>query len=371
MRYSRLGESGLIVSRIALGCLTFGARQGSPIYKVDGPEADRIVGRALDRGVNFFDTSDLYAGGASEALLGAALKSRREQAIITSKAGFRVGDAVTDAGLSRRHLMRAIDGTLTRLGTDHVDLYLVHKEDPLTPLDETLRALDDIVRAGKARYVGFSNWSAWLAATALERQRHLGLAPFVSGQVAYSLVQRDAEYDLLPFMERFVVGATAWSPLAGGFLTGKYDRQSVGDPTTRAGISTLPYDRERGFAIVDVLRTIADERGGTVAQVAIAWTLARSVVTAALIGVSRLDQLDSAIVAADLVLDTGEMARLNAVAALPPLYPHWHIASSHDRRAFDAIGWTPPDVAGGRGRGDLASLTAATPTALAEPGRRW
>jgi aryl-alcohol dehydrogenase-like predicted oxidoreductase len=370
MRYSRLGESGLIVSRIALGCLTFGAKPGSPIYKVDGPEADRIVGRALDHGVNFFDTSDLYAGGASEALLGAALKGRREHAIITSKAGFRVGDGVTDACLSRRHLMRAIDGTLARLGTDHVDLYLVHKEDPLTPLDETLRALDDIVRSGKARYIGFSNWSAWLAAIALERQRHMGLAPFVSGQVAYSLVQRDAEYDLLPFMERFGVGATAWSPLAGGFLTGKYDRQSANDPATRAGISTLPFDREQGFAIIDVLGTIAGERGRSVAEVAIAWTLMRPVVTAALIGVSRLDQLDSAIAAADLVLDEADLARLEAVAAIRPLYPHWHIASSHDRRAFAAIGRTPPTTAGGGGRGDIAGLAASAPITIDAHQRR-
>lgn len=359
MRYARLGQSGLVVSRIALGCLTFGDDPNSPIYKVSAADAARIVARSLDQGVNLFDTSDLYAGGKSEELLGAALKGRRHEAIITSKAGFRVGDAVTEAGLSRRHLMSAIDGTLTRLGTDHVDLYLLHKEDPLTPLDETLHALDDIVRAGKARYVGFSNWSAWLAATALERQRQLGLAPFVSGQVAYSLVQRDAEYDLLPFMAKMGVGATAWSPLAGGFLTGKYDRESARDTKSRVGISTAPYDRERGFAIVDVLRAIADERGCETPQVAIAWTLVRDVVGAALIGVSRIEQLDSAIAAGDIVLSAEEVERLEAVAAIPPLYPHWHIASSHDRPLFEAIGATPPVVAGGGGRGAISAVAGA------------
>lgn len=356
MRYARLGDSGLVVSRVALGCLTFGNAPGSPIYKVYAPEAARIVDRALDLGVTLFDTSDLYAGGASEQFLGLALEGKRERAVITSKAGFRVGDALIDAGLSRRHLMRSIDATLARLGTDHVDLYLVHKEDPLTPLDETLRALDDIVRAGKARYIGFSNWSAWLAATALERQRQSGLARFVSGQVAYSLVLRDAEYDLLPFMARCGVGATAWSPLAGGFLSGKYDRESARDRTSRVGVSSLPYDRERGFAVIDVLRAIARERDCTVAQVAIAWTLVRDVVSAALIGVSRLDQLDTAVAAADMVLSASEVERLEAVAVIPPLYPHWHIASSHDRRLFDALGRDAPAVAGGGGRGDIASL---------------
>jgi len=358
MRYSRLGESGLVVSRVALGCLTFGATGDSPIYKVDQAGADRIVGRALDRGVTFFDTSDLYAAGLSETFLGAALRGRRDEIVVTSKAGFRVGEGIGDAGLSRRHLMRAIDGTLQRLGTDHVDLYLAHKEDPLTPLDETLQALDDIVRAGKARYVGFSNWSAWLAATALERQRRMGLAPFVSGQVAYSLVQRDAEYELLPFMDRFGIGATAWSPLAGGFLSGKYDRASVRDGTTRVGISSLPYDRERGFAIVDVLREIAAARGCTVAQAAIAWTLVRDVVSSALIGVSRIEQLDSAIDAADIVLDDDEIARLETASTLPPLYPHWHIASSHDRRLFETLGQALPETPGGSGRTSIADVAA-------------
>lgn len=359
MRYSKLGDSGLVVSRVALGCLTFGAKAGSPIYKVDLQEAARIVDRALDLGVTLFDTSDLYAGGTSEEFLGAALAGKRDQAIITSKAGFRTGKALADAGLSRRHLMRSIDATLARLGTDYVDLYLVHKEDPITPLDETLRALDDIVRAGKARYIGFSNWSAWLAATALERQRQNGLAPFVSGQIAYSLVQRDAEYDLLPFMARCGVGATAWSPLAGGFLSGKYDRASATDPTSRVGISSLPYDRDRGFAVVDVLGAIAKERGCSVAQVAIAWTLVRDVVNSTLIGVSRLDQLDSAVAAADITLDPAEVARLETVSALPPLYPHWHIASSHDRQLFEALGKEVPAPAGGVGRGEIAKIATS------------
>jgi aryl-alcohol dehydrogenase-like predicted oxidoreductase len=358
MRYANLGNSGLLVSRVSLGCLTFGARTGSAIYKVDKPEAARIVAKAHDQGVNLFDTSDLYADGLSEEYLGAALRGFRSRVVISSKAGFRTGTAVGQAGLSRQHLMRSIDDSLKRLGTDYIDLYSVHKEDPLTPLDETMRALDDIVRSGKARYVGFSNWSAWRAATALERQRQLGLAPFITGQINYSLVQRDAEYDLLPFMEACGVGAVAWSPLAGGFLTGKYDRAALSQAGSRVAISSLPYDREKGLGVVDALREIASSRGVTVAQAAVAWALKRPVVASALIGVSRLDQLDDLVAAADTVLTDAEAERLEAASPLPPLYPHWHIASSRDTAAYEALGIAPPNSAGGPGRGNIKSLAA-------------
>lgn len=359
MRYAALGQSGLIVSRITLGCLTFGARQGSAIYKVDQAEATRIVARAFDHGITAFDTSDLYADGVSEQFLGVAIKGIRSRVVLTTKAGFRTGPDIADAGLSRRHLMRSIDASLTRLGTDHVDLFLAHKEDPLTPLDETLRALDDIVRAGKARHVGFSNWSAWRAATALERQRRSGYAPFVNGQVNYSLVQRDAEYDLLPFMQECGIGATAWSPLAGGLLTGKYDRESIAQTGTRVAVSSLPYDREKGLAVVEVLRAVAGEIGATPAQVAIAWALHRPVVASALVGVSRLDQLDTLIDGATLALDPEQVARLEAAMPLPPLYPHWHIEGAHDHVAYAALGLSPRPSAGGSGRGDLARAIAS------------
>ena len=358
MRYARLGNSGLLVSRVALGCLTFGARSGSAIYKVDKPEAARIVAHAHDRGVNLFDTSDLYADGLSEEYLGAALKGIRTQVVVSSKAGFRTGPAVDQAGLSRRHLMRSIDDSLRRLGTDYVDVYFAHKEDPLTPLDETLRALDDIVRAGKARYIGFSNWSAWKAATALEHQRQMGYAPFVTGQINYSLVQRDAEYDLLPFMEQSGVGAMAWSPLAGGFLTGKYDRQALSQPGSRVAISSLPYDREQSLGVVEVLREVAGEHETTMAQIAVAWALHRPVVASALIGVSRLDQLDDLLSGAEIALTPADIDRLEAAAPMAPLYPHWHIASSQDQVAFDALGLEPPKIAGGPGRGDIKTLAA-------------
>lgn len=357
MRFAPLGRSGLFVSRIALGCLTFGAtgQTESALYKVDRAEAARIVAAALDLGINLFDTSDFYANGLSETFLGAAIAGQRQRAVICSKVGYRVGAGLTEAGLSRRHILASIDASLKRLGTDHLDLYLAHKEDPLTPLDETLEAFDDVVRAGKARYAGFSNWAAWRAAIALERQRGAGRAPFVAGQVNCSLVQRDAEYDLLPFMVETGVGGMAWSPLAGGFLSGKYDRANIHDPARRVAASTLPYDREQGFAVVDELRAIGAERGASVAQIALAWVLTRPGVATAVVGVSGLEQLGELAAAASIALTPPELTRLDAAAPMRPLYPHWHIAASQDEQAFSAIGRTVPPPVGGSGRGRIGN----------------
>jgi aryl-alcohol dehydrogenase-like predicted oxidoreductase len=352
MLYAPLGASGLIVSRLALGCLTFGAKGGeaSILYKVDQTEATRIVARALEAGINFFDTSDFYADGTSEEFLGAALKGRRHEAVISSKVGFRVGPNLTDAGLSRRHILESVDGSLRRLGTDYLDVYIAHKEDPLTPLDETLAAFDEIVRAGKVRYTGFSNWRAWHAATAVARQRALGYAPFVTGQILYSLVQRDAEYELLPFMAAAGIGGMAWSPLAGGFLSGKYDRTNIDAPGSRVAMSSVPFDREQGLALVDVLREIAAARGCTVGQLAVAWVLRRQEIATAVIGVSRFEQLEEALGATGIALSDEEAARIEAAVPMRPLYPHWHIDVSQDEQAFVALGREKPPLVGGAGR---------------------
>ncbi len=357
MRFTRLGQTGLVVSRIALGCLTFGAtrQRKSALYKVDRTEAARIVAAALDLGINLFDTSDFYADGLSETFLGAALAGQRQRAVICSKVGYRVGTALTDAGLSRRHILASIDASLKRLKTDYLDLYLAHKEDPLTPLDETIEAFDDVVRAGKARYAGFSNWTAWRAAIVLERQRGAGRAPFVAGQINCSLVQRDAEYDLLPFMAETGIGGMVWSPLAGGFLSGKYDRANIHDPARRVAASTLPYDREHGLAVVDELRAIGADRDTSAAQIALAWVLTRPGVATAVVGVSGLDQLGELAAAASVVLTPQELDRLDAVAPMRPLYPHWHIAASQDDRAFSAIGRAVPATVGGSGRGRISN----------------
>jgi len=273
MKYALLGNTGLIVSRLAFGAMTFtaGNKDIGSIYKVGAALADQLVGRSLDAGINFFDTADAYAGGESEALLGAALKPHRSRVVIASKVGFRSGSPLTQSGLSRRHILWSIDQSLKRLGTDWLDVYIAHREDPDAPLEETLEALDAVVRAGKVRYLGYSNWSAWKAAAALEIQKANGLAPFTHGQMHYSLLGRDVERDVIPMMGRHGLGLTVWSPLASGFLSGKYTRETLSDPDNRiSGFDLFPFDKDKGFKLVERVRAIAAKHDASVAQVAIA-----------------------------------------------------------------------------------------------------
>jgi aryl-alcohol dehydrogenase-like predicted oxidoreductase len=300
--------------------------------------ADELVGRALDVGINFFDTADGYAGGESEVLLGGALKSRRDDVVIATKCGFRTGPALTRAGLSRRHILWSVDASLKRLGTDWIDVYLVHKQDPFTPLEETLSALDAVVRAGKVRYLGFSNWSAWKVSAALEMQRAAGLSPFSHGQMYYSLLGRDVERDVIPMMNHYGIGLTVWSPLASGFLSGKYTPQSLADPDNRySGHDVLPFDREVGFRLVDRMRLIAANHGASVAQVAIAWLLSRAVVTSVLLGVTKRHQLDDNLGAINLKLSTSELAVLNDATKPVVVYPNWFIENELDKPAAKAL----------------------------------
>jgi aryl-alcohol dehydrogenase-like predicted oxidoreductase len=238
---------------------TSGNRAIASIYKVGAEVANELVDVALDAGVNFFDTADAYAGRESEALLGAALKRNRNDVVIATKVGFRVGTPLIHAGLSRRHILWSVEQSLKRLGSDWIDVYIAHCEDPFTPLEETLEALDAIVRAGKVRYLGFSNWSAWKASAALEIQKANVLAPFTHGQMYYSLVGRDVERDVIPMMRRYGLGLNVWSPLASGFLSGKYTRASLSDPDNRySGFDILPFDKESGFRLVEQMRGVAD-----------------------------------------------------------------------------------------------------------------
>ena len=276
MQYTLLGNTGLTVSRLAFGAMTFtaGNKDMGAIYKVGASLAGELVGRALESGINFFDTADGYAGGESETLLGAALKPHRDQVVIATKVGFRTGPALTRAGLSRRHILWSVDQSLKRLGTDWIDVYIAHREDPHTPIEETLAAFDAVVRAGKVRYLGFSNWSAWKAAAALEIQKANGLAPFTHGQMYYSLVGRDVERDVIPMMQRYGLGLTVWSPLASGFLSGKYTRQTLSDPDNRlSGFDILPFDKEQGFRLVERMRGIPPPTARST-QIVIAWLLA-------------------------------------------------------------------------------------------------
>jgi aryl-alcohol dehydrogenase-like predicted oxidoreductase len=341
MQYKLLGNTGLTVSRLAFGAMTFtaGNKALGSVYKVGADLAGELVGRALDAGINFFDTADGYAGGESEELLGAALKSRRDEVVIATKVGFRTGPALTRAGLSRRHILWSVDQSLKRLGTDWIDVYIAHREDPYTPLEETLAALDAVVRAGKVRYLGFSNWSAWKAAAALEIQKANGLAPFTHGQMYYSLVGRDVERDIVPMMRRYGLGLTVWSPLASGFLSGKYTRQTLSDPNNRlSGFDILPFDKEEGFRLVERMRGIASAHGASVAQVAIAWLLARQAVSSVIIGSTRLSQLEDNLAATAVALTAAEIAELDAATVLTPVYPNFFTENiAQDRPVLEAL----------------------------------
>jgi aryl-alcohol dehydrogenase-like predicted oxidoreductase len=340
MQYRTLGETGLIVSRLAFGAMTFtaGNRDLAAVYKVDDKLADALVGQALDAGVTLFDTADAYAGGESETLLGRALKSRRDAVVIATKVGFRSGAPLTQSGLSRRHILWSVEQSLRRLGTDWIDLYIVHREDPLTPIEETVAALDAIVRAGKVRYLGFSNWSAWKVAAALELQRAAGLAPFSHGQMHYSLLGRDIERDVIPMLRRHGLGLTVWSPLAAGFLSGKYTRANLADPANRyGGFDILPFDKEHGFALVERLRAIAGGHGASVAQVALAWLLAKEAVSSVLLGASKADQLADNLGAAKLRLSEAEVAELDGLTAPAPVYPNWFIDRLVDQPVLEAL----------------------------------
>jgi len=338
VKYNLLGNTGLIVSRLAFGALTL--TKGHPmsgVAKVQGADADALVGQALDAGINFFDTADIYAEGQSEEVLGHALASRRDEVIIATKVWHRMGTPLVQAGLNKRHIEWAVDQSLRRLGTDWIDVYIAHNEDPRTPLEETLEALDAVVRAGKARYLGFSNWSAWKVAAALELQKANGWAQFTHGQMYYSLLGRDIERDLFPLRARYGIGITAWSPLASGFLSGKYDRaKPLAADDRLAAIGYMNFDREAGYALLDALRAIAADLGASVAQVSLAWLLAKQV-DSVILGASRPEQLADNLAAADLALPAEVIARLDAMTAPPELYPHWHWRNAADRAGDEAL----------------------------------
>jgi aryl-alcohol dehydrogenase-like predicted oxidoreductase len=341
MRYARLGDTGLIVSKLALGAMTFGEGKGgfaASVYKVDQAGADRLVSQALDAGINYFNTADAYAGGQSEQMLGRALGSRRAEAIIATKVANRMGPALIDQGLSRRQILACADASLKRLGTDWIDVYLVHRLDPYTPLEETLQALQSLVSAGKVRYVGFSNWPAWLAAKAIGIQRAHGWEPFRAAEMYYSLVGRDLEHEVVPFALDAGVGVQVWSPLAGGFLSGKYSRENpTGGGGRLSGFDFIPFDRDRGYALVERLRDMAKALNATPAQLAIAWLLDRPAVSSVLIGASTAAQLTDNLAAAQISLSESDRAELDALTAPAALYPGWFTERLFDAKVREAL----------------------------------
>ncbi|QSB45044.1 aldo/keto reductase [Tsuneonella flava] len=347
MQYKRLGQTGLLVSELCLGTMTFGGEgMWTAIGALAQDESSALVKRALDAGVNFIDTANVYSNGLSEQITGKALKDlgiARDEYVLATKALGPMGEGVNQRGASRYHLMHAIDESLTRLGLDHVDLYQIHGWDPLTPIEETLRALDDIVRAGKARYIGVSNWAAWQIAKALGISQRLGLESFTSLQAYYSVAGRDLERDIVPMLESEGVGLMVWSPLAGGFLSGKYARDGGNADGRRAQFDFPPIDKDNAYDAVDAMRAIADARGCTVPQVALAWLLAKPAVTSVIVGAKRVDQLDDNLGAANVKLTDEELATLDACCPLPREYPGWMIQRQSEYRAGANAGEAPKD----------------------------
>jgi len=335
MDYRQLGRSGLRVSALTLGTMTFGG--GGSFAKVGSTGVDgarRQVDMALDAGVNLIDTADVYSHGLSEEIVGAVLDGRRERVLLATKARMRMSDAPNDGGAGRQHLIASLERSLRRLRTDHVDLYQIHEWDGETPLEETLSTLDALVKAGKIRYVGVSNYAGWQLLKALGTSDRLGLERYVSEQIHYSLQAREAEYELLPAAIDQGLGVLVWSPLAGGLLAGRY-RRGRPQPEGRqlAGWGEPPVrDEDALYDVVDVLVEIAEGRGVSPAQVALAWLLERPAVTSVIVGARTDAQLADNLAAAELRLSADERARLDAVSAPPLIYPYWHQArTARDR----------------------------------------
>ncbi|MBI5878018.1 MAG: aldo/keto reductase [Chloroflexi bacterium] len=296
MEYTRLGRTGLKVSRLCLGCMTFGR-------EIDEPASIPIIQRALDEGVNFFDTANVYGNGASEEITGRALKGVRQSIVLASKVYGQIGKGVNDRGLSRYHIMQAVEDSLRRLQTDHIDLYQVHRWDVETPIEETLRALDDLVKQGKVRYLGCSNFAGWQLMKAHWSSDRLGLARFDCVQPAYSLIRREIEHELLPACEDQGVGVIPYSPLAGGFLSGKYARGAEIPKGTRFDVAKFYQDvymKDKSWRILDGLSAHAEKRGTPKEQLAIAWVASHPAVTAPIIGARTIEQLEQGLSAVAL-----------------------------------------------------------------------
>jgi aryl-alcohol dehydrogenase-like predicted oxidoreductase len=330
MRYNKLGHTGLFVSELCLGTMTFGGsgEMWSQIGTLQQSDAEKLIGRSLDAGINFIDTADVYSDGVSEQITGQALKNlkiAREDVIVATKVLGEVGNkGVNSRGASRAHIMDGVKASLKRLQLDHIDLYQIHGFDPATPIEETVRALDNLVQHGHVRYVGVSNWAAWQIMKALGIADKHGLARFESLQAYYTVAGRDLEREIVPLLRSEDVGLMVWSPLAGGLLSGKYSRDQQGEAgNRRTTFDFPPVDKPRAFDCVDVMRRIADAKKVSVAQIALAWLLHQKHVTTVIIGAKRVDQLDDNIAATGVKLSDEELAALNEVSTLPPEYPGW------------------------------------------------
>lgn len=357
MRYKKLGRTGLVVSEICLGTMTFG---GNGMWRAIGAlgdaESETLVRDAFAGGVNFFDTANVYSNGESERILGLAIKNLglpRDEIVVATKAFGRVtpvlGEGASDAekaeaarrtaarnlsGLSRKHLFDAVDQSLARLGLDHIDLYQVHGWDPITPVEETLEALDDIVRSGRVRYIGLCNYAAWQTAKALSVSAAKGISRFESLQMYYSIAGRELEREIVPLAKDQDLAILPWSPLAGGFLSGKFQRQGGGpNDARRTNFDFPPVDKEKGFDIIDVMRTVGERSDASVARVALSWLLHQSHVTSVIIGARTPEQLADNLAAVKVKLSVDDLSALDKASALKPEYPGWMLErQGGDRR---------------------------------------
>jgi aryl-alcohol dehydrogenase-like predicted oxidoreductase len=329
MKYRQIPNTGVFVSELCLGAMTFGGGDGmwGMIGNLGQKEVDELVHASLDAGINFFDTANVYGFGASETLLGKALGARRKDVILATKVRGRMGAGPNEIGLSRVHIMRSVDESLKRLGTDYIDLYQIHGYDPAADLEDIMCTLNDLVRSGKVRYIGASNLAAWHLMKSLGIAKREGLEAFKTIQSYYSLAGRELEREVIPLLKDQNVGLLVWSPLAGGFLSGKFTRDNQNAEGRRAKFDFPPLDKEKAFRIIDVLALIGKEHDCSPARVALAWLLAQSAVTSVIIGAKRKDQLEDNLKAGDLALSPEELSKLDEVSRLSPEYPGWMFAT--------------------------------------------
>ncbi|KEO50769.1 aldo/keto reductase [Thioclava pacifica] len=338
MRYKPLGPSGLLVSELCLGTMTFGGTEGmwGHIGQLRQDDADGLLKTALDAGINFIDTANIYAGGESERILGQSLRNlgvARDEVVIATKVLGPMGEGVNQRGASRYHIMEQCKASLSRLQLDHIDLYQIHGFDPMTPITETLEALNTLVQHGHIRYVGLSNWAAWQVMKAVGITEARKLAPILSLQSYYTIAGRDLEREIVPMLRDTGIGLMVWSPLAGGLLSGKFDRDGKGADGRRASFDFPPVEKDRAFDVIDAMRPIAEARGVSVAQVALAWLLHQDVVTSVIVGAKRVEQLSDNIGATEITLEPEELAALDKVSALPAEYPGWMLERQGGYRA--------------------------------------
>ncbi len=335
MKYNLLGNTGLNISELCLGTMTFGGKgMWTAIGTMPQNEVNELVKTAVDAGINFIDTANIYSFGISEQMTGRAIRDlglKRDDLVIATKVRGAMDEGPNNSGLSRKHILQQSDESLKRLNMDYIDLYQIHGFDPLTPIEETLEALDLLVKSGKVRYIGCSNLAAWhiMKALGISAQQHL--AKFVSLQAYYTIASRDLERELVPMLLDQKLGLMVWSPLAGGFLSGKYSRNASTEEGRRLNFDFPPINKEKAFDIIDVMQEIASARGVTVAQIALAWLLHQPVVTTVIIGAKKQEQLLDNLKATDVKLTADELGRLDAVSKPAPEYPGWMI----DRQSTD------------------------------------